>query len=70
MTVKNKRKVVLMKRLVIPQQAHKSVRFQYELIKKDLLQLGRDVATGYKILKGQIRSELNQKILVRSKANK
>jgi hypothetical protein len=70
MPVKNKRKVGLVKRLVTPQQAHKTLRFQYEVIKKDILQLRRDVATGYEILKGQIRREWNQKILVRSRANK
>ena len=70
MPVKNKRKEGLVKRLVTPQQAHKTVRFQYEVIKKDVLQLRRDVATGYEILKGQIRREWNQKILVRSRANK
>ena len=70
MPVKNNRKVGLVKRLVTPHQAHKTLRFQYEVIKKDILQLRRDVATGYEILKGQIRREWNQKILVRSRANK
>ena len=70
MPVKNKRKEGLVKRLVTPQKAHKTLRFQYGVIKKDILQLRRDVATGYEILKGQIRREWNQKILVRSRANK
>jgi hypothetical protein len=70
MSVKNKRRLVLVKRLVTPQQAHKSLRFQYEIIKKDILKLGRDIATGYEILKGQIRREMSEKLLVRSRANK
>jgi hypothetical protein len=70
MSVKNKRKGGLLRRLVTAQEAHKSLRFQYEVIKKDIHQLGRDVATGYEMLKGQIRRELNQKLLVRSRANK
>ncbi len=70
MTVKNKRRLDFTKKLVIPKQPNRSLRFQYQVIKKDILQLGRDVARGYEILKDQIGKQMNRKLLIRARANK
>ena len=70
MTVKNKRRLELTKKLVIPKQPNRSLRLQYQVIKKDVLQLGRDVARGYEILKDQIGKQMNRKLLIRARANK